>query len=191
MGSQPHQDVDVQGLMHEPKENLSRHNSGLSSSSKSTIHHVSNSPPQRLAEYRDGQDAQPTKATPNRKQPPSIPDSGYASASNRHRHGSFGDFTHMPGRPRGHQRNSSSMSTLAAAPQHHTPLWSPEVFGQDMSSSLLPIPQHQEHEQVNTFTQLLQEEQPAQQQQGQASQQGDASFDDLFNHQAYYASDGM
>jgi len=189
--------------MNEPQENLSRHNSGMSSSSsKSTIHHVSNSPPQRLAEYPNGHEATgapPTRATPDRKPPTSIPDSGYASASNRNRHGSFGDVTNMPGR--GHHRNSSSLSTLAAAaPQHPaSSLWSPEAFSvvgvgrhqADMppSSSLLPIPQPQhEHEQgVNTFTQLL--EQPAPQ--GQ-SQQSDASFDDqFFNHQAYYGNDGM
>lgn len=214
MGSQPHRDVDVHGLMNEPKENLSRHNSGLSSSSKSTIHHVSNSPPQRLDEYPDAREAtnaQATKATPNRKPPTSIPDSGYASAGNRNRHGSLGDITHMP--TRGHHRNSSSLSTLAPAPQPHpaaSSLWSPEMFGvlgmgrhqpqqPNMSSLLAMPPQHpqqqQQHDQViNTLNQMLEHQQPApqHQQQGHQSQQQqcDASFDDqFFNHQAYY--DGM
>lgn len=210
MGSQPHRDVDVHGLMNEPKENLSRHNSGLSSSSKSTIHHVSNSPPQRLDEYPDAREAtnaQATKATPNRKPPTSIPDSGYASAGNRNRHGSLGDI-YMP--TRNHHRNSSSLSTLAPAPQPHpaaSSLWSPEMFGvlgvgrhqpqqPNMMSLLAMPPQHQQqqHEHINTFTQLLEQQQPApqHQQRGNQSQhqQSDASFDDqFFNHQAYY--DGM
>ncbi|KAK1826955.1 hypothetical protein QBC39DRAFT_186761 [Podospora conica] len=208
MGSQqPHHNhrgdaaVDVQGLMNEPKETLSRHNSGLSSSSsKSTIHHVSNSPPQRLAEYPDANATEPAQAakastTPrNRKPPTSIPDSGYASASNRIRHGSFGDVTHMPGRGHHHHRSSSSLSTVPH------PLWSPDMFGViggavvgRQQQRMVPMPpqqQQHEHEQViNTFTQLLEQ----QQQQTAPQQQSDASFDDhqFFNHQAYYGGDGM
>ncbi|KAK3692546.1 hypothetical protein B0T22DRAFT_503578 [Podospora appendiculata] len=74
-------DVDVQGLMHDAQETLSRQNSGLSTTSRSTIHHVPTSPPPLPAEHArddDGHCRGPPLETPSNRRPlPSIPDSGY------------------------------------------------------------------------------------------------------------------
>ncbi|KAK0711195.1 hypothetical protein B0H67DRAFT_646588 [Lasiosphaeris hirsuta] len=115
MGSQP-ENVNIQGLMDEPQENLSRQNSGLSSASRSTIHHVTTSPPPLPDDFpvngEDGADEEnhPRESTPNRKPATSIPDSGYDS---NHRYGSFGEAGFMHGvHHQGHHRNSSSISTI-------------------------------------------------------------------------------
>ena len=120
MGSKP-EEVDVQGLMNEPQENLSRQNSDMSSGSRSTVHHVTTSPPQRLVEYEERDCHKPGNqqdtATPNRNACPSIPDSGYSSAGHR-RYGSFGDIGHMPGEiHQSHQRAYSSNFSVAPCPQ--------------------------------------------------------------------------
>lgn len=150
MGSKP-EEVDVQGLMNEPQENLSRQNSDMSSGSRSTVHHVTTSPPQRLVEYEEGDRSkggqQNNTATPNRNACPSIPDSGYSSAGHR-RYGSFGDIGHMPGEMhQGHQRTHGNFS-VAPYPQrpqqqqqpgkpHNNPRGPDEVF-QNTSISWRP-----------------------------------------------------
>lgn len=86
MDSQP-TDVDIQGLMDEAAESLSRQNSGLSEMSRSTIHHVPNSPPP-LPSDQDGSDCEdetdePKQPSPSRRPPPSIPDSAYGTDPRR------------------------------------------------------------------------------------------------------------
>ncbi|KAM7204035.1 hypothetical protein V8F20_003733 [Naviculisporaceae sp. PSN 640] len=86
MDSQP-TDVDIQGLMNEASESLSRHNSGLSDMSRSTIHHVPNSPPplpadQDGSDYEDETD-KPKQPSPSRRPPSSIPDSAYGTDPRR------------------------------------------------------------------------------------------------------------
>ncbi|KAK3322388.1 hypothetical protein B0H66DRAFT_201723 [Apodospora peruviana] len=79
-------DIDTQGFMHEAQETLSRQNSGLSSTSRSTIHHVATSPPPLLSENADEDNPDsdpPQESTPSRRPPPSIPDSAYGTDPRR------------------------------------------------------------------------------------------------------------
>ncbi|KAK0630819.1 hypothetical protein B0T17DRAFT_507255 [Bombardia bombarda] len=81
-------DVDVEGLMHEASETLSRQNSGLSSSSRSTVHHVPTSPPPLAAEnahthVKGGGSRRLPLPPSSRHQPTSIPDSGYETSDPR------------------------------------------------------------------------------------------------------------
>ncbi|KAK3380078.1 hypothetical protein B0T24DRAFT_675811 [Lasiosphaeria ovina] len=86
-------DVDVQGLMHEAQETLSRQNSGLSSTSRSTIHHVPTSPPPLPTEPgsdgRGDMGAQTSEPMLGRRPPESLPDSAYGTDPRR---GSLGDM---------------------------------------------------------------------------------------------------
>jgi hypothetical protein len=83
MNSQP-TDVDRQGMIQD-MQTLSRTSSGISSD-RSTIRHVSNSPPQRFEQY-PGNDPSGRRPGPGntgdsqlgRHQPTSLPDSGYGS----------------------------------------------------------------------------------------------------------------
>ncbi|KAK3333992.1 hypothetical protein B0T19DRAFT_440688 [Cercophora scortea] len=90
-------DVDVQGLMHDAQETLSRQNSGLSTASRSTIHHVPTSPPPLPAEHACDDDSHsrgPPLETPcNRRPLPSIPESGYGTDPRRC---SLGDAGQVP-----------------------------------------------------------------------------------------------
>ena len=89
-------DVDVQGLMEEMESthrSLSRMNSGLSTASRSTIHHVPPSPPPRAAALPVHRNLGPAhqqakQSLTHRPPPPSIPDSGYGTEQRR---GSLGD----------------------------------------------------------------------------------------------------
>ena len=80
-------DVDRQGMMEDIQQTISRKSSGMSSSDKSTIRHVSNSPPQRYEAYHGGTSStsrpprtvNTTGPSPTRHQPTSLPDSGYGS----------------------------------------------------------------------------------------------------------------
>ncbi|KAK4157910.1 hypothetical protein C8A00DRAFT_39763 [Chaetomidium leptoderma] len=89
-------DVDVYRFMDEmedTRQTLSRMNSGLSTTSRSTIHRVPPSPPSRPAELPDSQRGDPANhhakhALAHRPQLPSIPDSGYGTEQRR---GSLGD----------------------------------------------------------------------------------------------------
>ncbi|KAK4216095.1 hypothetical protein QBC37DRAFT_280314 [Rhypophila decipiens] len=86
-------DVDIQGLMDEAPESLSRQNSGLSSMSRSTIHHVPNSPPPRpsdegSSDFEDDEFGEAKEPSPSRRPPSSIPDSAYGTDPRR---GSLGD----------------------------------------------------------------------------------------------------
>jgi hypothetical protein len=159
MGSQP-PEVDVDGLMNEPHENLSRQNSDMSS--RSTVHHVTNSPPLPTDEYEPTGDGKGGNHQARAVKPPTS-DSGYAS----HRHGSFGDLSGMPGVAdfhRGHNRNSSSMSTLTYnEPQPARIPWRPNAVS--------GVDQHQhQHQHQNTFM--------TEPQQQQAQQASEPSFDD-------------
>lgn len=77
MNSQP--TVDAQGMMDDIQQTLSRSSSGMSSD-RSTLRHVSNSPPQRFEPY-NGETSSSVNQTgaslPLRHQPTSVPDSGY------------------------------------------------------------------------------------------------------------------
>ncbi|KAK3357419.1 hypothetical protein B0T25DRAFT_157517 [Lasiosphaeria hispida] len=186
MGSQP-ENVNIQGLMDEPQENLSRQNSGLSSTSRSTIHHVTTSPPPLPDDFpgngEDGADEgdRPREITPNRKPAASIPDSGYDS---NHRHGSFGEAGFMHGghhyQTRGHHRNSSSMSTIPYHQHDHhhgttidgggpstgahdagiiwsDPFPAPQPAHPAMGHMAQMAPQHHQQHHQNTFTPQEQE----------------------------------
>ncbi|KAK4200480.1 hypothetical protein QBC40DRAFT_70959 [Triangularia verruculosa] len=82
-------DVDVQGFLEEVDSThtgLTRQNSGFSTTSRSTIHHVPPSPPVKSLDYADGeqQDAAHGSGSQNpRKQPTSHADSGYATEGRR------------------------------------------------------------------------------------------------------------
>ncbi|KAL2258724.1 hypothetical protein VTK26DRAFT_7856 [Humicola hyalothermophila] len=92
-------DVDVQGLMDEvdsTHRSLSRMNTGLSTASRSTIHHVPPSPPPRPSEHSpvSGRAFAPSSSHQPRHRssthdyhypppPPSIPDSGYGTEQRR------------------------------------------------------------------------------------------------------------
>jgi hypothetical protein len=86
MNSQP-TDVDAHGMMDDIQQTLSRTSSGMSSSDRSTIRHVSNSPRQSFEVYTGDHSSTPTPLsanagggpTPTRHQPTSLPDSGYGS----------------------------------------------------------------------------------------------------------------
>ncbi|KAK4123793.1 hypothetical protein N657DRAFT_427506 [Parathielavia appendiculata] len=90
-------DVDVYGFMQEmedTRQTLSRINSGLSTASRSTIHHVPPSPPSQPAELSGlkggGFENHQAKHSPSHRAPlPSIPDSGYGTEQRR---GSLGDL---------------------------------------------------------------------------------------------------
>ena len=93
-------DVDVHGFMKEmeaTRQTLSRNNSGMSTVSRSTIHHVPPSPPSQSAELelppfvKSGGSARPQTehSSANRPPLPSIPDSGYGTEQRR---GSLGDL---------------------------------------------------------------------------------------------------
>ncbi|KAK4106533.1 hypothetical protein N658DRAFT_439080 [Parathielavia hyrcaniae] len=105
-------DVDVYGLMQEMEDNqqtLSRMNSGLSTTSRSTIHHVPPSPPSQPAELSGhrggGLDNQQAKHPPSHRVAlPSIPDSGYGT---EHRRGSLGDL------PMGSEQPATAKSIMA------------------------------------------------------------------------------
>lgn len=89
MNSQP-TDVDRQGMMDDIQQTFSRTSSSTSSSDKSAVRHVSNSPPQRYEAY-NGANASVPRARPvnsrgltsPQHQPPSLPDSGYGSDKKR------------------------------------------------------------------------------------------------------------
>jgi hypothetical protein len=84
-------DVDVHAFVPEMEhthQNLSRMNSGLSTTSRSTIHRVPPSPPSRPAELSDpdikvSPDQRSKNALPHRLPPSSIPDSGYGTEQRR------------------------------------------------------------------------------------------------------------
>lgn len=76
-------DVDIQGLMNEAPETLSRHNSGLTSMSRSTIHHVPTSPPPLPADDASDCEDDSGEAQESSRPPPSIPDSGYGTDPRR------------------------------------------------------------------------------------------------------------
>ncbi|KAK4668088.1 uncharacterized protein QC764_701960 [Podospora pseudoanserina] len=82
-------DVDVQGFLEEVEsahKGLSRQDSGLSTTSRSTIHHVPPSPPVKSLDYVDDdqQNAAHGSGSQNaRKQPTSHADSGYATEGRR------------------------------------------------------------------------------------------------------------
>lgn len=79
-------DVDIQGLMNEAPETLSRHNSGLTSMSHSTIHHVPTSPPPLASDDAsdcENESGEAQESGPSRRPPPSIPDSGYGTDPRR------------------------------------------------------------------------------------------------------------
>jgi hypothetical protein len=86
MNSHP-TDVNRQGMMEDIQQSFSRTSSGLGSSDRSTIRHVSNSPPQRYEAYHGDHSAAPRPRsvhpkgapTSDRHQPTSLPDSGYGS----------------------------------------------------------------------------------------------------------------
>ncbi|KAK4242566.1 hypothetical protein C8A03DRAFT_11233 [Achaetomium macrosporum] len=88
--------VDVYRFMDDvehTRQSISRMNSGLSTVSRSTIHHVPLSPPTRAAELPMQQDADPLsqqskQSLTHRPPPSSIPDSGYGTDQRR---GSLGD----------------------------------------------------------------------------------------------------
>jgi hypothetical protein len=93
-------DVDVHGFMKEmeaTRQTLSRNDSGMSTVSRSTIHHVPPSPPSRPADMelppfvKSGGSVHPqTERSPAHRPPlPSIPDSGYGTEQRR---GSLGDL---------------------------------------------------------------------------------------------------
>ncbi|KAK4178454.1 hypothetical protein QBC36DRAFT_344614 [Triangularia setosa] len=88
MDSQP-TDVDVQGFLEEVEnahKGLTRQDSGFSTSSRSTIHHVPPSPPVKSLDYADDrqQGAAHGSGSQNlRKQPTSHADSGYATEGRR------------------------------------------------------------------------------------------------------------
>lgn len=85
MNSQP-TDVDRQGMMDDIQQTLSRTSSGMSSDGRSTIRHVSNSPPQRFEEYTANNPMTPHPRPvnpPEGHQPTSLPDSGYGSDKKR------------------------------------------------------------------------------------------------------------
>lgn len=90
MNSHP-TDVDRQGMIEDIQQTFSRTSSGMSSSDKSTIRHVSNSPPQRYEAYHGDNSSTPRPRpvnpsggpTPIRHQPTSLPDSGYGSDKKR------------------------------------------------------------------------------------------------------------
>jgi len=89
MNSQP--TVHPQGMMDELQQSLSRTSSGMSSDERSTIRHVSNSPPQRFDEYTGSNESTPhprklgrgAGPQPDCHQPTSLPDSGYGSDKKR------------------------------------------------------------------------------------------------------------
>jgi hypothetical protein len=165
MGSQP-PEVDIDGLMNEPHENLSRQNSDLSS--RSTIHHVTNSPPLPTDEYEPRGDGKGGNPKARAAKPPTS-DSGYVSLGHQ-RHGSFGDISAMPGiaelQARGHHRNSSSMSTLT---YHH----GDDASGISWKPTTAMSGQHQRSH-PNTFTV---------QSQPQPQQAGEPPLDDAAFHQ--------
>jgi len=184
MGSQP-PEVDIDGLMNEPHENLSRQNSDLSS--RSTIHHVTNSPPLPTDEYEPDGDGKDGNFQAKAVKPPTS-DSGYVSLGHP-RHGSFGDMSAMPGiaelhHNRGHHRNSSSMSTLTYHGDNPSGVsWKPNTA---MSG------QHQQH--PNTFMAQPQPQAQPQQQAGETPLD-DASFQqflnmDMENIDHFFASSG-
>ncbi|KAK0737021.1 hypothetical protein B0T21DRAFT_383091 [Apiosordaria backusii] len=84
-------DVDVQGFLEEVEnahKGLTRQDSGFSTTSRSTIHHVPPSPPLRSLDYADDDqhDAAHGSGSQNlqtRKQPTSHADSGYATEGRR------------------------------------------------------------------------------------------------------------
>jgi hypothetical protein len=93
-------DVDVHGFMKEmeaTRQTLSRNDSGMSTVSRSTIHHVPPGSPSQSAELelppfvKSGGSARPqTEHSPAHRPPlPSIPDSGYGTEQRR---GSLGDL---------------------------------------------------------------------------------------------------
>ncbi|KAK4456160.1 hypothetical protein QBC34DRAFT_287362 [Podospora aff. communis PSN243] len=170
MGSQP-PEVDIDGLMNEPHENLSRQNSDLSSTSRSTVHHVTNSPPLPTDDYEPTDDGKDGKPQARAAKPPTS-DSGYVSLDHHHRHGSFGDISGLPGaaNPRGHQRNSSSMSTLTRHHDQHDP----QTAGIQWKPTMMSCPSQHQHQQQNTFI-----AEPSQQQQQAQQQSNEPSFDDL------------
>jgi hypothetical protein len=170
MGSQP-PEVDIDGLMNEPHENLSRQNSDLSSTSRSTVHHVTNSPPLPTDEYEPTHDGKTGNSQARAAKPPTS-DSGYVSLGHHHRHGSFGDISGLPGaaNARGHQRNSSSMSTLT----HHHDQHDHQPAGIQWKPAMMSGPSQHQHQQQNTFI-----AEPSQQQQQVQQQSNEPSFDDL------------
>ncbi|KAK3375149.1 hypothetical protein B0H63DRAFT_526424 [Podospora didyma] len=84
-------DVDIEGLMHEAQETLSRQNSDLSTASRSTIHHVPTSPPPLLPDESTSDE----KCNPGELQkdslakPESLADSAYHTDTRR---GSLGEI---------------------------------------------------------------------------------------------------
>lgn len=157
MGTHP-LDFDIDPLMNESHETLSRQNSGVSStprSSHSTVHHVTNSPPLPTEDFDPADDHGTGK--PRAAKPPTS-DSGYISITNQ-RHGSFGDITSMPGGSGflgNHHRNSSSMSTL----RHHDENESKMQWPSNNAASGAGQP-NQQHQQQNTFMAEPAQPQPA------------------------------
>jgi len=162
MGTHP-LEVDIDPLMNEPHETLSRQNSGMSStsrSSRSTVHHVTNSPPLPTEDFDPTEDGATGK--PRAAKPPTS-DSGYVSITNQ-RHGSFGDITGMPGGSdfhRGHQRNSSSMSTLRHNRDENESKMQWRPGNNAASGAGQPNQQHQPQYQQNTFMAEPAQSQPA------------------------------
>ncbi|KAK0646015.1 hypothetical protein B0T16DRAFT_151139 [Cercophora newfieldiana] len=180
MGSQP-PEVDIDGLMNEPHENLSRQNSDLSS--RSTIHHVTNSPPLPTDEYETA-DGKGENTQPRVVKPPTS-DSGYVSLGHHNRHGSFGHISSMPGvsdfQARGHHRNSSSMSTLTYH-HHGSDATQPEPSGLSWKpTTMLGTGQHRQQH-PNTFMAEPQQQHQAQQQASEPPlDDNDAAFQQFLN----------
>jgi hypothetical protein len=113
-------DVDVYGFMQEmedTRQTLSRMNSGLSTASRSTIHHVPPSPPSRPVELPgprgSGLDHQQPKHAHSHRAPlPSIPDSGYGTEQRR---GSLGDLPTGAGQHSSEAKPLTPPSTAEAA----------------------------------------------------------------------------
>jgi hypothetical protein len=113
-------DVDVYGFMQEmedTRQTLSRMNSGLSTTSRSTIHHVPPSPPSRPVELSglggSGVDhQQPKRSHAHRAPLPSIPDSGYGTEQRR---GSLGELPAPAGQPSLDAKPLTPPSTAEAA----------------------------------------------------------------------------